>query len=99
MAGVAIAAVGAIGFGGSAFAGTNGEGRESETPITGPALARASAVAVDAAGGGRVTQTEQNDEESFYQVEVAKTDGTAVDVNLDREFNIVKTKTERSDKN
>jgi hypothetical protein len=30
-----------------------------------------------------------NDEESYYQVEVTKTDGSQFDVQLDRGFNVV----------
>jgi hypothetical protein len=62
---------------------------ETETPITGPALATASAVALDHAGGGKVTGTERGDEESYYEVEVTRPDGTRTDVQLDRDFRVV----------
>ena len=93
-----VAALAAVGIGGAAFAGTDKGAHETDTPISGPARERASAVAVDAAGGGRVTETEQGDEESYYQVEVTKDDGSHVDVNLDRAFNVVKTKTEGAER-
>ena len=42
-----------------------------------------------AAGGGSVTETETGDEESYYEVEVTRDDGSQVDVQLDRQFNVV----------
>jgi uncharacterized membrane protein YkoI len=68
--------------------------RGDHDAITGSALDRASAVALKETGGGKVTETEQGDEESYYQVEVTKPDGSQTDVNLDRAFKVVKTKTE-----
>ena len=62
---------------------------DSETPITGDALARASAAALEFTGGGRVTGTEVGDEESLYEVEVTLPDGTQVDVQLDENFAVV----------
>ena len=64
-------------------------GGDDSQPITGTALEKASAAALQAAGGGRVTQTEINDEESYYQVEVTLDDGSQVDVQLDQQFNVV----------
>jgi hypothetical protein len=78
----------------AAATGGGGAGNDDGTAITGPAYDRATTVALDAAGGGKVTQTEQGDEESYYQVEVTKADGSQVDVNLDRSFKVVKTKAE-----
>ena len=62
---------------------------DSEPSITGPALQRASAAALEHTGGGRVTDTEVGDEESYYEVEVTRTDGSQVDVQLDRDFRVV----------
>jgi uncharacterized membrane protein YkoI len=90
----AIVAISALGAGVAAATASSGE---SETPITGPALEQASAVALNETGGGRVSQTEVNDEESYYQVEVTVPDGSQVDVNLDRDFHVVKTKAEKAD--
>ena len=36
-----------------------------------------------------MTETEVGDEESYYEVEVTLDDGTQVDVQLDRDFNVV----------
>jgi len=63
--------------------------RDSDTPITGTARARAEAAALAHTGGGRVTGTEVDDEESKYQVEVTMADGRQVDVQLDEQFRFV----------
>lgn len=70
---------------------------KNDTPISGPARERASGVALAFTHGGRVSATEVNDEESYYQVEVTKSDGSQVDVNLDEKFNVVKSKAEPAD--
>ena len=64
-------------------------GGDADTPITGPALERASRAALEHLGEGRVTDTEEGDEESYYEVEVTLEDGREVDVQLDRDFNVV----------
>jgi uncharacterized membrane protein YkoI len=66
-----------------------GGGDDSEGPITGDALERASAAALAHTGEGRVTETEVGDEESLYEVEVTLDDGRQVDVQLDANFNVV----------
>ena len=87
--------------GGVAIAGATGGGdREDRGPdkaITGSALDRASEAALKATGGGHVTETEAGDEESYYEVEVTKADGSQVDVQLDRGFNVVGSKTDHED--
>jgi uncharacterized membrane protein YkoI len=62
-----------------------------DIPITGPDLDRASAAALEFTGEGRVTATEIEDEESYYEVEVTLDDGSEIDVQLDEEFNVVGT--------
>ena len=63
---------------------------EADQPISGgAALDKASAAAVKSTGGGQVTETEVGDEESYYEVEVTRDDGSQVDVQLDRSFNVV----------
>ncbi len=64
-------------------------GDDSEVPISGTALGKASAAAIEYLGGGRVTDTEINDEDSYYEVEVTHADGSQVDVQLDRGFDVV----------
>lgn len=83
---VAAAAVVGTAAGGAAVAA--GEA-EDERPITGSALERASAAALEHTGGGRVTGTEVGDEESYYEVEVTLENGGQVDVQLDKSFNVV----------
>ena len=64
-------------------------GKDDEPPITGTALTRASAAALDHTGGGRVTETEAGAEEGAYEVEVTLPDGSQVDVHLDAGFNVL----------
>jgi hypothetical protein len=89
-----VAAVGAtavaVGAGIAAAQPDDGEG----TPITGDALTRASQAALAFTGGGTVTGSEVGDEESYYEVEVTKADGSQVDVQLDENFVIVGSKTD-----
>ena len=87
IAAVAIAAAG-LAAGGAAIAGAGG-GKDNEKPITGPALERAESAALEATGGGRVTDTEVRDEEGFYEVEVTRPDGSQTDVHLDPGFDVV----------
>jgi uncharacterized membrane protein YkoI len=61
----------------------------SETAISGDALERASEVALDHTGGGRVTGSEVGDEESYYEIEVTLDNGDQVDVQIDESFNVV----------
>lgn len=82
---LALAATG----GGIALAGGDDAAGDSEAPITGDSLDRAGAAALDHLGGGQVTDTEVGDEESYYEVEVTREDGSQVDVQLDRGFEVV----------
>ncbi len=82
--------VAALAGGGAAIAGATGAGDDGNgTPITGSALDKAKAVALEQTGGGQVTATEVRDEEGYYEVEVKTTDGTEVDVHLDRNFKVL----------
>ncbi len=62
---------------------------DTDTPISGDALQRATAAALAHTGAGRVTETEVGDEESLYEVEVTLDDGSQVDVQLDEQFKVV----------
>jgi uncharacterized membrane protein YkoI len=64
-------------------------GDDSEAAISGSALEKASAAALDHTGGGRVTGTEIGDEDSYYEVEVTLDNGSQVDVQLDASFKVV----------
>jgi uncharacterized membrane protein YkoI len=84
----AAVAVAAAGTGiGIAAAGSGDD--DDEPAVTGSELDQASAAALDHTGGGTVTETEVGDEESYYEVEVTLDDGSQVDVQLDRDFNVV----------
>jgi hypothetical protein len=81
---------------GGAVAGTAGfaaaggaDDDATEAPITGTALEKATAAALEHTGGGTVTGTEVGDEESLYEVEVTLDSGGQVDVQLDEAFNVV----------
>jgi hypothetical protein len=84
---VGVAAV-AIGTGIATAQPDDGEG----TPITGEALTKAGQAALAFTGGGAVTGTEVGDEESYYEVEVTKADGSQVDVQLNDSFLVVGSK-------
>lgn len=87
-AGAAALVVVGAGTGIGIAAGSGGD--DTESRITGDALDKASAAALEHTGGGRVTDTEVGDEESYYEVEVTLADGTHVDVQLDRDFEVVR---------
>ena len=93
---VAGAAVAALAGGGAAIAGAAGGGDDeggpddgNGRPVTGTALDRASSVALDQTGGGKVTGSEVRDEQGYYEIEVTRDDGTQTDVHLDRDFNVI----------
>ncbi len=97
MKGAVIAAVVlvALAIGGAAIAGAAGGGDdENSKAITGSALDRASKVALQETGGGKVTGTEAGDEEGAYEVEVTKDDGSQVDVHIDKSFQVINAKGE-----
>ncbi|AZQ32516.1 PepSY domain-containing protein [Streptomyces cyaneochromogenes] len=75
--------------GGTGLAVATAGGDDSEPPITGSALERASAAALDHTGGGRVTDTEAGDEDAYYEVEVTLDNGKRTDVHLDKDFKVV----------
>ena len=82
-----------VGGAGAAIA-TGGDDDASDHAITGSALKRAEDAALAETGGGRVTETEVGDEESMYEVEVTLDDGSQVDVQLDRSFDVIGSETD-----
>jgi uncharacterized membrane protein YkoI len=88
---IAAVAIAALAAGGAAIAGAAGGGDDDGTDqaITGKALDRAKAAALAHTGGGTVTGTEVGDEEGAYEVEVKRTDGSQVDVHLDKSFHVI----------
>ena len=88
---------GALIAGGAAIAGAaGGDDDATERGISGSALEKAKAAAL-ADTPGRVTGTEVGDEESYYEVEVTRADGSQVDVQLDRDFHVVSSATDHED--
>ncbi len=77
--------VGAV-TGGIAIAAGAGDDDE---PLTGSALDKATAAALEHTGGGTVTETEVGDDGAAYGVEVRLDDGSQVEVNLDENFKVI----------
>jgi uncharacterized membrane protein YkoI len=67
--------------------------------LTGSDLQRASAAALAAAGGGRVTETEHDSEGgATYEVEITKPNGSEVEVRLDSSFKVVSVEGDREER-
>ena len=85
----AVLAVGVIG--GSVGVGivrAQGAG-DDDKPITGPALAKCTAAALEAHEGGTVTETEVGDDGAAYGVEIRLADGSQIEVNLDKNCQVI----------
>ncbi len=87
-----IAVLIALGVAGTAVGSSDDDAGDRAIP--GSVLDRASDAALAETGGGRVTETEVDDEESKYEVEVTLDDGSQVDVQLDENFKVVGSKSE-----
>ena len=83
--------VGGLLVGGATVALGSDDDDGTEQPITGVELEQATDAALTHLGEGTVTETEIDDEESKYEVEVTLEDGTQVDVQLDENFEVVGT--------
>ena len=90
---IIITTVAALAAGGTAIAAGARDDDATERPISGDALEKAKAAAL-ADTPGRVTGTEVDDEESLYEVEVTRPDGSQADVQLDRDFRVVSSATD-----
>ena len=73
---------------GAGVAIANGVG-DTDEPLTGSVLERASAAALEHTGGGRVIDSEAGDDGAAYGVEVRLPDGRVVEVTLDERFNVL----------
>jgi len=64
---------------------------DNDGPLTGSTLDQASTAALDAVGGGTVTDSESTDDNTAqaYEVEVTLANGTDVDVALDKSFAVL----------
>jgi uncharacterized membrane protein YkoI len=78
-----VAAAAVIGVGGVVWSSASAD------ELRGEHLDRASRAAIDAVGGGRVTDSEKGDEDGAYEIEVTKDDGTQVDVHLDERYQVL----------
>lgn len=85
-----IAALVALALGGAAIANATGVGGGGDQSLSGATADQASAAALKATGGGKVTASElDNEKGATYEVEVKKTDGSTVDVRLDESFGVI----------
>jgi hypothetical protein len=80
---IATFVVGAIGTGAAVAAGGD------EEALTGRAHDRATVAALDHVGEGTVTETETGEGSAAYEVEIRRSDGSQVEVRLDRNFGVV----------
>lgn len=86
---IAVAGAAALALGITAVASAGGEdAAENERPIPAAQYDRATAAALKAVPG-KVTDTEADDQEGAFEVEVTRADGKEVDVHLDERFNVV----------
>jgi uncharacterized membrane protein YkoI len=93
---IGAASILAIGAGATGIAVAGG-GDDNEAPIKGSALEKASEAALAETGGGTVTETETGDEESYYEVEVTLDNGDQVDVQVNRDFDVVGSENDGAD--
>src|SRR5215212_487398 len=77
----------ALGAAGIAYA----NGGVSEEQLTGPEAEKAKSAAIEAVGGGTVTEVERDDGNGTgaFEVEVTRDDGSQVEVHLDGDYNVV----------
>ncbi len=87
--GAGVAAV-VLGITASGIAGAATTGDDStDVPLTGTDLAQAAEAALAETGGGEVVDSEVEDEENGYEVEVNLDDGRQVGIQLDENFAVV----------
>jgi uncharacterized membrane protein YkoI len=92
VAGGALAAALLIAAAGMAMA--NGNDGDTDAPLTGSDLDRATAAALEHVGGGTVIETEAGDDGAAYGVEIRRDDGTVVEVSLDESFAVINQQTD-----
>lgn len=93
IAGAAVVTAGTVATAGA----LSGDDDAQDRPIPVSELERAEKAALEETGGGRVTETEVDDEESKFEVEVTLEDGSQVDVQLDADFQVVGTESDGTD--
>jgi hypothetical protein len=93
IAGVAVVTAGTVGAAGA----LSGDDDAQDRPIPASQMKQAEQAALEETGGGKVTETEVDDEESKYEVEVTLDDGTQIDVQLDEGFQVVGSESDGTD--
>jgi uncharacterized membrane protein YkoI len=93
IAGTAVVTAGTVGAAGA----MSDDDDTQDRPIPAADLEQAEKAALEETGGGKVTETEVDDEESKYEVEVTLDDGSQVDVQLDEDFQVVGTESDGTD--
>jgi uncharacterized membrane protein YkoI len=73
--------------GGTGVAIATGAG--DDRPLTGSALEKATAAALQHTGGGTVIETEAGDDGAAYAVEIRLDDGRVVEIGLDANFEVI----------
>ena len=69
-----------------------------DQPLTGSTLDKARDAATEAAGGGKVTETERSDDRGVaYEIEVTLPNGDEVDVDLDSNYDVVEKETDKAE--
>ena len=86
---VVVGATAALALVGVGAAVASSDDDATDRAIQGSALQEATDAALAETGQGKVTGTEVDDEESYYEVEVTLDDGSQVDVQLDRAFQVI----------
>ena len=67
---------------------TLAQGGDTDEPLSGTNLERATQAALEHTGGGTVIETEVGDDGAAYGVEVQLDDGSVVEVQLDENFQV-----------
>ncbi len=80
-----------VGLGAGVATAATGGDDEPDVALTGTDLERASEAALAETGGGEVVDSEVEDEENGYEVEVNLDDGRQMEVHLDENFAVVDT--------
>ena len=88
-AAAAAAVIVGVTAGGVATAADSGADDGSDTPLSGTALDRAGEAALEETGGGEVVDSEVEEDENGYEVEVNLDDGRQIEVQLDADFAVV----------
>ena len=84
---------------GGATIAVAGGATDSDAPLTGSDLDRASTAALAEVGQGTVVDSEVGDDGPAYGVEIQLEDGSVVEVNLDQQFRVTGSEPDEDDPN